>query len=195
MNTLKCRKLIGARFFNLAYGPLNGSFNSSRDHQGHGTHTLSTAGGNFVSRANVFGYANGTAKGGSPRARVASYKVCWEAEGGGCFDVDILAAFEAAIGDGVDVISTSLGAIPTDFLNDGLSIGAFHAVQHGIVVVCSAVNSGPTPRTVSNVSPWMLTVGASTIDREFTNFVVLGNKKKLKVLAYIKHNLNLENLN
>ncbi|XP_022965240.1 subtilisin-like protease SBT5.3 [Cucurbita maxima] len=174
------RKLIGARSFNLANGPLNGSFNSPRDHQGHGTHTLSTAGGNFVSGANVFGYANGTSKGGSPRARVASYKVCWEAEGGGCFDVDILAAFEAAIGDGVDVISASLGAIPSDFLDDGLSIGAFHAVQHGIVVVCSAGNSGPAPRTVSNVSPWMLTVGAGTIDREFTNFVVLGNKKKLK---------------
>ncbi|CAK9321732.1 unnamed protein product [Citrullus colocynthis] len=150
-------------------------FNSSRDHHGHGTQTLSTAGGNFVSGANVFGNGNGTAKGGSPRARVASYKVCWPAEDGGCFDPDILAAFEAAISDGVDVISVSLGAIPTDFLNDRLSIGAFHAVQQGIVVVCSAGNSGPAPG-----SPWMLTVGASTIDRDFTNFVVLGNKKRFK---------------
>lgn len=161
---------------------LNVSFNSSRDHDGHGTHTLSTAGGNFVSGANVFGNGNGTAKGGSPRARVASYKVCWPAEGGGCFDPDILAAFEDAIGDGVDVISVSLGGFASDFLNDALSIGAFHAVQQGIVVVCSSGNSGPALRTVSNVSPWMLTVGASTMDRDFTNFVVLGNKKKLKVL-------------
>ena len=99
--------------------------------------------------------------------------------------MDILAAFEAAIGDGVDVVSASLGAIPSDFLDDGLCIGAFHAVQHGIVVVCSAGNLGPDPTSVSNVSPWMLTVGASTIDREFTNFIVLGNNKKLKVRTYL----------
>lgn len=180
--------MIGSRFFNIGYGELSATFNSSRDNVGHGTHTLSIAGGNFVSGANVLGMGNGTIKGGSPRARVASYKVCWPEENGECLDPNTLAAFEAAIDDGVDVISISVGGEPKEFFSDALSVGAFHAVERGIVVVCSAGNIGPTPGTVSNVSPWIITVGASSINRDFTNFVVLGNKKKLKVthIQYIQ---------
>ncbi|TYI67661.1 hypothetical protein E1A91_D08G033900v1 [Gossypium mustelinum] len=181
------RKLIGAKFFNKGYSAfigdaLNDTFKTVRDHQGHGSHTLSTAGGNFVPGASIFGHANGTAKGGSPRARVAAYKVCWPPLVGGneCFDADIIAAFDAAISDGVDVLSVSLGGNPSEFFEDGISIGAFHAVKKGISVVSSAGNSGPDPGTVSNVSPWMFTVGASTLDREFVSFVQLGNNKQLK---------------
>lgn len=69
---------------------------------------------------------NGTAKGGSPKARVAAYKVCWKPiNGSECFDNDIMAAFDMAIHDGVDVLSMSLGGNPTDYFNDGMSIGAF----------------------------------------------------------------------
>ena len=179
--------MIGARYFNKGYAAflgrkLNDTFKTVRDHEGHGSHTLSTAGGNFVPGASVFGYGNGTAKGGSPKARVAAYKVCWPPiNGNECFDADIMAAFDAAITDGVDVLSVSLGGEPSEFFEDGLSIGAFHAVKRGISVVLSAGNSGPTPGSVSNVSPWMFTIGASTLDREFTSYVELGNKKHLKV--------------
>ncbi|KAI3457048.1 hypothetical protein Pfo_013711 [Paulownia fortunei] len=177
------RKLIGARYFNKGYGavvgPLNSSFDSPRDTEGHGSHTLSTAGGNFVPGASVFGLGNGTAKGGSPRARVAAYKVCWPPVGGNeCFDADILAAFDIAIHDGVDVLSVSLGGDPVPFYNDSVAIGSFHAVKHGIVVVCSAGNSGPDAGTVSNVAPWLITVGASTMDRQFPSYVILGNKMR-----------------
>ncbi|KAG2688731.1 hypothetical protein I3843_09G109400 [Carya illinoinensis] len=179
------RKLIGARYFNKGYaaniGPINSSMESALDQEGHGTHTLSTAGGNFVPGANVLGVGNGTARGGSPRARVAAYKVCWEpVNGSQCFDADIMAAFEMAINDGVDVLSLSLGGPPSNYFNDGLSIGAFHAVKKGVVVVCSAGNDGPTAGTVTNVSPWMITVGASTMDREFQTFVELQNGLRLK---------------
>ncbi|KAH9793866.1 subtilisin-like protease SBT5.3 [Citrus sinensis] len=133
------RKLIGARYFNQEYVS---SFYSPRDIYGHGTHTLSTAGGNFVAGASVFGFGKGTAKGGSPKARVAAYKVWWEGLGG-CFDGDIIEAFDMAIHDGVDVLSVSLGSEkPSQFLEDGIAIGSFHAVQHGILVVCSAGNDG-----------------------------------------------------
>ncbi|KAK7857411.1 subtilisin-like protease sbt5.3 [Quercus suber] len=175
------RKLIGARYFNKGYasvvGPLNSSFNTPRDNDGHGTHTLSTAGGNFVSGASVFGFGKGTARGGSPKARVAAYKVCWPPVGGNeCFDADIVAAFDMAIHDGVDVLSVSLGGQPTFFFNDSVAIGSFHAVKHGIVVICSAGNSGPDAGTISNSAPWQITVGASTMDREFNSYVILGNK-------------------
>ncbi|KAJ6880611.1 subtilisin-like protease SBT5.3 [Populus alba x Populus x berolinensis] len=179
------RKLIGARYFNKGYasivGHLNSSFDTPRDEDGHGSHTLSTAGGSFVAGASVFYMGNGTAKGGSPKARVAAYKVCYPpVDGEECFDADILAAFDAAISDGVDVLSVSLGGNPTAFFNDSVAIGSFHAVKHGIVVICSAGNSGPVDGTVSNVAPWEITVGASTMDREFPSYVVLGNKISIK---------------
>ncbi|KAH9745462.1 subtilisin-like protease SBT5.3 [Citrus sinensis] len=178
------RKLIGARYFNQDYavhkGPLNSSFYSPRDINGHGTHTLSTAGGNFVAGASVFGFGKGTAKGGSPKARVAAYKVCWEGLGG-CYDCDIIAAFDMAIHDGVDVLSVSLGVKRPTFFGDGIAIGSFHAVQHGIVVVCSAGNTVENvDSTVENVAPWQIVVGASTMDRDFPNYVVLGNNKRFK---------------
>ncbi|KAJ8629688.1 hypothetical protein MRB53_023011 [Persea americana] len=178
------RKLIGARYFSKGYesyaGPLDPSLATPRDTAGHGSHTLSTAGGRMVP-ASIFGYANGTAKGGSPNARVAAYKVCWAPiNGSECFDADILAAFDMAIHDGVDVLSVSLGGPPSDYLNDGIAIGSFHAVSNGITVICSAGNDGPYAGSVSNVAPWILTVGASTIDRNFESDALLGNKKLYK---------------
>ncbi|KAF3341509.1 subtilisin-like protease SBT5.3 [Carex littledalei] len=158
--------------------PLNISFQTPRDTDGHGTHTLSTAGGTFVANASFFGHGRGTAKGGSPYARLAAYKVCWSP---GCFGADILAAFDAAISDGVHVISMSVGGIPTDYFKDSIAIGSFHAVKNGIKVICSGGNSGPTAGTVSNLAPWIFTVAASTMDREFPAYVSFGNTS-LKVV-------------
>nr|XP_034891581.1 subtilisin-like protease SBT5.3 [Populus alba] len=192
---VKCnRKLIGARYFNKGYEaslgrPLDSSNNTARDTDGHGTHTLSTAGGRFVSGANFLGSANGTAKGGSPNARVASYKVCWT----GCYDADILAAFDAAIQDGVDILSISVGrAVGIPYFSDGVAIGSFQAVMNGILVVCSAGNSGQVlgSGTASNVAPWVLTVAASTNDREFPSNVVLGNNKEFKGTSFNTNNLS-----
>jgi len=183
------RKLIGGRYFikgrDAENSPLNfsatGEFLSARDKFGHGTHTLSTAGGNFVKNASIYGHAEGVAKGGAPHARVASYKVCWPTDTlpNTCYDADILAGFDAGIHDGVDVFSVSLGSTPpfNDYFQDGISIGAFHAVQRGRVVVCAAGNAGPAPATVGNVSPWIITVGASTIDRVYPSTVYLGNNR------------------
>ncbi|KAG0449635.1 hypothetical protein HPP92_027278, partial [Vanilla planifolia] len=153
--------------FESYFGNLSSDLRTPRDTDGHGTHTLSTAGGSPVHGANVLGFGNGTAKGCSPRARVAAYKVLWPYKdyGSFCFDADILAAFDAAIYDGVDVLSVSLGMFySTNYFDNGIAIGAFHAILNGISVVASAGNSGPDLGTVENVAPWLLTVGASTID-------------------------------
>ncbi|KAD3338010.1 hypothetical protein E3N88_33531 [Mikania micrantha] len=185
-------KLIGAKYYNkgyqASYMKMDPSMNNARDHEGHGSHTLSTAGGNFVPGVSVNGVWLGTAKGGSPRARVAAYKVCWPPTllGGECDDADIVKGFESAIHDGVDVLSVSLGGLPADYMDDGLAIASFHAVKKGITVVFSAGNDGPYPETVTNVAPWVITVGASTIDREFQSFVNLASGLNLKGLSMSK---------
>ncbi|CAN1276734.1 Subtilisin-like protease SBT5.3 [Linum perenne] len=187
----KCnRKLIGARSFNkgnrAARGQDMDATTSVRDTVGHGTHTLSTAGGCFVPGANLLGSANGTAKGGSPKARLATYKVCWP----GCYSADILAAFDAAIQDGVDILSLSLGSSsPRSYDSDTIAIGSFHAVRNGITVVCSAGNSGPYPSSVTNVSPWILTVAASTVDRRFLSNVTLGNGQRFTGFSFNANSL------
>ncbi|KAF6175830.1 hypothetical protein GIB67_003318, partial [Kingdonia uniflora] len=178
------RKLIGAKYFNKGVGGINPplKYFTARDTNGHGTHTLSTAGGRFVKGANLFGAGNGTAKGGAPNARVAAYKVCWDPPitlESVCDDADILAGFDEAIHDGVDVLSVSLGQFSRDYLNDAVAIGSFHAVMNGITVVCSAGNGGIS-RSVNNAAPWIITVGASSIDREFSSDVILGNKLRFK---------------
>lgn len=175
------KKLIGARYFSKAYeatyGPIDETVESKSpmDDDGHGTHTSTTAGGSAVTGASLFGFAKGTARGMAPHARLAVYKACWL---GGCFGSDILAAMESAITDGVQVLSMSIGGSLSDYPNDLIAYGAFKAVSHGIFVSCSAGNTGPTPLSLSNVAPWIATVGAGTLDRDFPAYVTLGNGKK-----------------
>ncbi|KAG9145089.1 hypothetical protein Leryth_008896 [Lithospermum erythrorhizon] len=165
-NSAACNnKLVGARSFSIGGGtPL--------DEDGHGTHTAGTAVGNFVSGASVYGLGKGVAAGIAPLAHLAVYKVCTF----GCSESDILAGMDKAIDDGCNVLSMSLGAGPRPYYIDNIAIGAYKAMEKGIVVSCSAGNSGPYMATVANEAPWIMTVGASTIDRRFKAIVVLGNK-------------------
>ncbi|KAL1812619.1 hypothetical protein ACET3Z_022684 [Daucus carota] len=79
----------------------------------------------------------------------------------------ILAAFDKAIADGVDIISISVGVAATDYFQDSIAIGAFHAMKNRILPYASAGNSGNEPGRVTNVSPWILSVAASTYNRKF----------------------------
>ncbi|KAI9114735.1 hypothetical protein K1719_014433 [Acacia pycnantha] len=162
------KKIIGARFY---------VDDSAIDNDGHGTHTASIAAGNKVNDASFYGLAQGTARGAVPSSRIAAYKVC---NLSGCNEAKVLAAFDDAIADGVDILSVSLGKPgPTDFKNDTISIGSFHAMAKGILTVNSAGNNGPDPTTVSSVAPWLFTVASSTIDRRIIDKVVLGDGKTL----------------
>ncbi|XP_010443667.1 PREDICTED: subtilisin-like protease SBT4.12 [Camelina sativa] len=161
-------KLVGARDY-TSEGP--------RDISGHGTHTASTAAGNAVVDTSFFGIGNGTVRGGVPASRISAYKVCTDT---GCSSEALLAAFDDAIADGVDLITISIGfKFASMFEDDPIAIGAFHAMDKGILTVSSAGNSGPNPNTVSHVAPWILTVAASTTNRGFITKVVLGNGKTL----------------
>nr|GME18932.1 subtilisin-like protease SBT1.5 [Ipomoea batatas] len=174
------RKLIGARYFTSGYEATNGKMNESteyrspRDSDGHGTHTASIAAGRYVFPASTLGYARGVAAGMAPKARLAAYKVCWIS---GCYDADILAAFDYAVADGVDVISLSVGGVVVPYFLDAIAIAAFGASDAGVFVSASAGNGGPGGLTVTNIAPWVTTVGAGTIDRDFPADVQLGNGK------------------
>lgn len=142
----------------------------------------STAAGNTVSNASYYGLAMGSAKGGFPGARVAAYRVCGAR---GCLGSVILKAFDDAIEDGVDVLSLSLGSsagFGPNFHRDPIAIGSFHAVEKGIMVVCSAGNDGPNRESVVNIAPWILTVAATSIDRDFQADIILGDKTVVKVI-------------
>ncbi|MDO6713315.1 S8 family serine peptidase [Aliiglaciecola sp. 2_MG-2023] len=162
-------KLIGARYFNSGFAPesiLPGEFDSPRDADGHGTHTITTAGGNENVSATILGLDVGTVTGMAPRARVAAYKVCWNgsAEGNsGCFPTDSVAAIDAAVADGVDVINYSISGSTTTLV-DPVHVAFFNAAQGGVFSSLSAGNSGPGAQTVAHNVPWVTTVGASTYD-------------------------------
>ncbi|VVB12185.1 unnamed protein product [Arabis nemorensis] len=187
------KKLIGAKYYlkgmlDLIGGKFNrtviNDFKSNRDTVGHGTHTATIAGGSFIPNVSFYGLASGTVRGGAPRARIASYKVCWNTMlDGGCTTADISKAFDDAIHDGVDVLSVSLGAaVPEDSeVVDLMYIAGFHAVAKGIPVVAAAGNDGPGAQTVVNGAPWFLTVAATTLDRSFPTNITLGNKQTLLV--------------
>ncbi|KAL3743156.1 hypothetical protein ACJRO7_018454 [Eucalyptus globulus] len=165
-NATSCNnKLIGARNFVTSTLP-------PTDEDGHGTHTSSTAAGTFVKNANVLGQALGTAIGVAPHAHLAMYQVCSDV---GCPESSILAAMDSAIQDGVNVLSLSLGGSSTPSHADSIAVGAFSAIRKGIFVSCSAGNSGPINTSLSNEAPWILTVGASTIDRTVKATCKLGN--------------------
>ena len=175
-------KIIGAKYFRVRRVFAKEDIISPTDTNGHGSHCASTAAGNSVSNANLFGLGAGTARGGVPSARIAVYKVCWT---NGCETADLLAGFDAAIMDGVDIISLSVGykrVVHFQYFEDDFAIGAFHAMKRGILTSKAAGNSGPSHYTTTTPAPWIISVAASTIDRKFFTNLQLGNGRIFHVI-------------
>ncbi|KDP31945.1 hypothetical protein JCGZ_12406 [Jatropha curcas] len=168
----------------------NITINSTRDTDGHGTHTSSTAAGNFVKGASYFGYASGTSRGMAPRARIATYKAIWRS---GVFESDVLAAVDQAIHDGVDILSLSLTLADDDMFleDDSIAIASFSAIEKGIFVAAAAGNDGPSFYTLVNGAPWLLTVGAGTVDRELHGILTLGDKTQFSFPTLYPGNFSL----
>lgn len=175
------QKIIAAQWFNQGFGGDAGvkasfpyEFASARDADGHGSHTASTAAGNYGVNAVIDGVSL-QISGMAPRARIATYKVCWGNKGeGGCAGIDSVAAIDQAVADGVDVINFSISGSLTNFL-DPVEVAFLFAADAGVFVAASAGNSGPGASTVAHNSPWLTTVAAGTHDRQYVASVTLGN--------------------
>jgi subtilisin family serine protease len=173
-------KLIGARPFLSAYLSVfdaePGEFCdnatgrcSARDADGHGTHTASTAAGDYVQSAKIFGIERGPLNGIAPGAYVMAYRVCLEQ---GCFESDAVAAIQQAILDGVDIINFSIGGGSEPF-TDPVELAFLDFYKAGGLANASAGNSGPDAGTAEHGGPWVNTVGASTSPRHFLSALML----------------------
>nr|POE64686.1 subtilisin-like protease sbt1.6 [Quercus suber] len=82
---------------------------------------------------------------------------------------DIVKAFKAAIKDGVDVISISMGfqipKLTSPYHLDAIVVGSYFAMKANILTVAACSNAGPDYGSVRNTAPWILTVGASSSDK------------------------------
>jgi subtilisin family serine protease len=180
-------KIIGARYYGdsfLKTVPVADLADteqvSARDGGGHGTHTASTAAGDQVDNVTTEGRRFGTVRGMAPAARLAVYKVCWEAadpDDSGCNNIDSVAAVDQAVLDGVDIINFSVGGGASPTL-DAVELAFEGAAEAGIFVSASAGNSGPGASTLDHPAPWLTTVAAST-HVNYENTIVLGNGRKI----------------
>ena len=154
-------KLVAAKYFNASFPPetlVKDEYLSARDGDGHGSHTASTAAGNYGVKAVVDGTDLGSVSGMAPGAMIAAYKVCWNGDDGGCGTADSVAAIDAAVADGVDVINYSISGTLTNTFADPVENAFFYAASAGVFVAASAGNSGPGASTVAHNSPWLTTV-------------------------------------
>jgi subtilisin family serine protease len=149
----------------------DGEFLSARDSDGHGTHTTTTAGGNNGVPAEIDGEPVGNVSGMAPRARIATYKVCWDApdpDDSGCASSDSMAAIDQAVEDGVDVINFSIGGLSPSFTGPD-DIAFLFAAEAGVFVAVSAGNDGPGAGTIGSPTgePWVTATGAMEDNENF----------------------------
>ncbi|WP_309102989.1 S8 family serine peptidase [Microbacterium sp.] len=166
-------KLIGGQYFYAGAEAAGFDFQhdylSPRDGDGHGSHTASTAVGNFGVEASVEGVDFGRVSGVAPGAKVSAYKACYVGPDVTvttddiCALSDLVAAIDQAVADGVDVINYSIGGGAATTVLAPEDIAFLNAAAAGVFVAVSAGNDGPDSATADHASPWYTTVAASTI--------------------------------
>ncbi|XP_040987795.1 subtilisin-like protease SBT1.5 [Juglans microcarpa x Juglans regia] len=91
-----------------------------------------------------------------------------------------LVAFDTVVADGVNFISLSVGVVFVPYYLDTIAIAAFRAYDSEVFVFASTGNDGLGALFVTNIAPWVTTIGAAracTIDKDFPADVKLGNRK------------------
>lgn len=155
-------KVIVAKFFqslaDASDSDADFGHRTAQDLVGHGSHSAGVAAGSRVDLSGS-GRRAVTLAGVAPKAWIGSYRVFAPR----AFDDNIIAAIEAAVQDGMDVINMSFGGDPLgDPLRDPIIRAAQNAIAAGVVATISAGNSGPDPSTVGypGAAPDAITVGA-----------------------------------
>jgi subtilisin family serine protease len=169
-------KLIGAWTFadTAVISNFDTGAKSPNDEDGHGSHTASTVAGNILDNVTQNGVNFGRVSGVAPHANIIAYDVCGFISAGAysanCTNAALMGAIDQALEDGVDVINYSISG-GTNPWGGYMEASFLLARDIGIVVSASAGNSGPTAGTVAHVSPWVLSVAATTHNRALHNSV------------------------
>ena len=126
--------------------------------QDHGSHVSGIAAGVANTCAPFVGC---TMSGVAPKAFLGAYNV-FPGNVTDASSIDIAAAVNAAVADGMDVLNLSLGGGPVP--NDPLVTAVNNAVDAGVIVAIAAGNAGPGSGTVESpgIAEKVITVGAST---------------------------------
>jgi subtilisin family serine protease len=151
--TFTNKKIIVARAFSS--GVFDTTADSTpRDRDGHGTHSAACAAGRLDTPSPL-----GSISGVAPNAYLGNYKVFTEeyAESD-----QLIAALEACVEDGMDVVNMSLGSdeyVETPL--DPEAVALRNAITSGVVVVTAAGNSGQAESIGSpGQIPEVITVGS-----------------------------------
>ena len=152
--TLTNNKVIVARNLSVE--------SSAADTVGHGTFVAGIAAGLRAQapQASISGVA--------PKAFLGNYRAT--DDDGSASGTRVLAAIDAAVLDGMDIINLSLGARGTlPPTRDPFFEAISNATAAGILVVAAAGNDGPGVRTVASpaILPQVLAVGSTTNARRF----------------------------
>lgn len=161
-------KLIAARHFRTV--PLHpAEVDTPLGINGHGTHVAGSAVGNFVAGAMAPDGVAEDISGVAPGAWLMAYKALWwNGTTGSGSTTDLIAALEAAVADGADVINNSWGGPGGEDPNTDAFNAVFEAIRAaGVVTVTAAGNAGPGARSVGcpGCQPPTLTVANSTTNR------------------------------
>ena len=133
---------------------------------GHGTSTA----GNIAAIDNRIGTV-----GVAPEADILPFRVCDSLEGI-CFTNAIIAAIDAAITNGADVISMSFSG-PAASRGEKIALRAAFAA--GIVLVASSGNAGRPPVGCPACLAEVIAVGATDINNEIADFSSFGKDQEL----------------
>lgn len=173
-------KVIVARVYDMLYGA---PAPTEPDVRGHGTSVAACA-----AAAPVTG-AYGEVTGLAPKAYLGNYKVFAGTSGSSTDDV-LLKALDDAVADGMQVINMSLGRSLVVRAGDYVFNEVFRrAAALGVMIVCSAGNSGPGAQTISDgaAQSEAVAVGAVRNDRIFAGALAVEGMNPVLAVPSAKH--------